>query len=87
MTVEKIGTDVERTLIRIIKNYTDIKEGEITRSAHLREELGLSSFDIIALSAEIEESFSVGIDNMDVFADIETFGDLADVIAANLKTS
>jgi acyl carrier protein len=76
--------NVELTLIKIIKNYTNKEEDDINRAVSLREELGLSSFDIIALSAEIEESFSINIDNMDVLSDIETLGDLADLISANL---
>jgi len=76
--------NVERILINIIKNYTDKREDAINRAARLREELGLSSFDIIALSAEIEESFSISIDNMDALAGIETLGELADLIGENV---
>jgi acyl carrier protein len=70
----------ESALAEIIKNYTDSTVEAIHRTTFLREELGLSSFDMIALSTEIEDTFSIHIDNLDIFADIETFGDLVELI-------
>jgi len=79
--------NVERTLFEMIKNYTNRKAEAIHRSASLREDLGLSSFDMIAMSAEIEESFSITVDNLDVLADIDTFGDLVDIFAEKITQS
>ena len=76
--------NVEHTLVKIIQNYTNRDAEVINRTAYLREELGLSSFDMIALSAEIEDSFAINIDNIDVLAEIETFGDVVDLITDKL---
>jgi len=80
-------TDVEHTLVTIIKNYTNRKAEVIDRAVSLREELGLSSFDMIALSAEIEDSFLISIDNIDVITGIDTFGDAVDLIMEKLAKS
>jgi acyl carrier protein len=79
--------NVESTLVRIIANYTDREAESIHRTADLREELGLSSFDLIALSTEIEESFTINIDNIDVLAEVDTFGYLVDLITKEVDKS
>ena len=77
--------NIERALAKTIRNYTERKE-DINRAVCLREELGLSSFDLIALSTEIEDLFSITIDNVDILAEIDTFGDLVDIIAERIPT-
>ena len=76
--------NVEFTLVNIIKNYTSRTAQAINRKTYLREELGLSSFDMIALSVEIEDLFSINIDNINVLAEIDTFGDAVDLITEAL---
>ena len=76
--------NVERTLVRVFKNYADRNTDSISRTTYLREDLGLSSFDMIALSAEIEDEFSINMDNIDVLAEIDTFGDVVDLVAGML---
>ena len=73
--------NTERVLVDILKNYTNCGAEAIVRTANLREDLGLTSFDVIALSTEIEDAFSISIENIDVLAKINTFGDLADLLA------
>ncbi|MCL2165918.1 MAG: acyl carrier protein [Clostridiales bacterium] len=73
--------DIARGLVDIIGNYTEFDMGVIDPSTSLREELGLTSFDIIALLTEIEETFSISIDDIDVLADIGTFGEAIDLVA------
>ena len=78
-------TIVERALGKIIQKYTDMKAETFTRTLSLREDLGLSSFDMIAMSAEIEDAFSINIDNTDVLAEIDTFGDAVDLVTEKLR--
>ena len=77
--------NIEHALVKIIQNYTNREADAINRTAYLREGLGLSSFDMIALSVEIEESFSINIDNIDVLTDIDTFGDAVDLITEKIS--
>ncbi|MCL2121303.1 MAG: acyl carrier protein [Clostridiales bacterium] len=74
-------SDIARDLAAIVENYTEFDMGIIDPSTSLREELGLTSFDIIALLTEIEEVFSISIDDIDLLADIGTFGEAIDLVA------
>jgi acyl carrier protein len=76
--------NVENALIEIVKNYTDIKAETISRTTHLREDLGLSSFDLIAMSTEIEGSLSINVDNVDILAELDTFGDVVDLVTEKI---
>ena len=77
-------SDVERGLTDIIANYTEFKMESVNSATTLREELGLSSFDIISLITEIEESFSISVDEVDMISELDTFGEAVDLVAGLL---
>jgi len=77
-------TDIESNLAKIIANYTEFDMSKVVQATSLREEIGLSSFDIIALVTEIEETFAINIDDYDIVAAVNTFGEAADMIAGQL---
>ena len=76
--------DIESTLSKIITNFTEFNMKEANRSTSLREDIGLSSFDIIALITDIEEAFAISIDDFEKVADLTTFGEAVDLIAGLL---
>ncbi|MCL2162790.1 MAG: acyl carrier protein [Oscillospiraceae bacterium] len=78
-------SDIERGLADIIANYTEFDMKTVGRATSLREDLGLSSFDIIALVTEIEEKFSISVDDIDILSEMKTFGEAVDLVA-NLHT-
>ena len=77
-------SDVERGLTEIIANYTEFKMESVNRATTLREDLGLTSFDIISLITEIEESFSISVDDVDMISELDTFGEAVDLVAGLL---
>ena len=77
-------SDIEKTLVNIIKNYTNSKAEDIHCLTSLREEIGLSSFDMISMGVEIESSFSINIDNINILAEIDTIGDVVDLISEKI---
>lgn len=48
-------------VINCIADYLEINPNEITPNSHLVNDLGLSSFDLIELSCELEEKLEVEI--------------------------
>ncbi|MCL2058885.1 MAG: acyl carrier protein [Oscillospiraceae bacterium] len=74
-------SDIERGLSEVLASYTEFDMKTADRSTSLREDLGLSSFDLITLITQLEERFSISIDDMDILSDIKTFGDAVDMIA------
>jgi len=76
--------NVERTLVEIFKNYTNSQVETIHWESNLRQDLGLSSFDMIALCTEIEGSFSITIDGVDALAWGETVGDIVNLITKKI---
>lgn len=49
----------EKQLRRLISNYTDVCYHDITTDSRIKEDLGLSSFDIACIASEIEEKYNV----------------------------
>ena len=76
-------SDIEKTLVNIFENYTN-SNADINCLTSLREEIGLSSFDMISMGVEIESSFSINIDNVNILAEIDTVGDVVDLISEKI---
>ena len=74
-------SEIERRLAAIIANYTEFDMKNVSQPTTLREDIGLTSFDIISLITEIEESFSMNIDDAAILSEIVTFGETVDFIA------
>ena len=81
------STEVEYRLKKIIAEYTEVDVKSISRETSLREEIGLSSFDMISLIVEIEEQFSIDIDDLDAYAEIETFEEIIEYITNRVNSS
>jgi acyl carrier protein len=56
-------------------DFLGIDKSEINENTDLRLDLGLSSFDLMELSCELEEHFSVKI-NAEQLASVKCIGDL-----------
>ena len=81
------STEVEYRLKKIIAEYTEVDVKSISHATSLREEIGLSSFDMISLIVEIEEQFSIDIDDLDAYAEIETFEEIIEYITNRVNAS
>ena len=57
---------------------------EITPNTILRSDLGLSSFDLVSLLSEVEETFDIKIKDEDIMS-LNTVQDLIDYIENNSK--
>ena len=49
---------IYKLLTSIISHYTDVKKRDILPESNLKKDLGLSSFDLVSIEYEIEESNS-----------------------------
>jgi len=68
----------------IICNIVDIEPDEITADSKLLSDLGLSSFDLVMFSSEIENEFGVAL-SAKSFASIKTVGGIIEYIENNKK--
>ena len=68
----------------IICNIVDVDPDEITLDSRLLGDLGLSSFDLVMFSSEIENEFGVTL-SAKSFASIKTIGGIIEFIESNQK--
>ncbi|MEE1010549.1 MAG: acyl carrier protein [Acutalibacteraceae bacterium] len=68
----------------IICNIVDVDPDEITLDSRLLGDLGLSSFDLVMFSSEIENEFGVTL-SAKSFASIKTVGGIIEFIESNQK--
>lgn len=68
-------------LRELTKEYTEI---EINMDTKLRTDLGLTSFDLVSLIADVEEKFNVRIEDEDI-QNITTVKELIDYIDSKRK--
>ena len=67
------------TLVNTIVNYVEVDPESITRDSRLVEDLGLTSFDIMSMLGELEDTLEVEIEQADA-AQIVTVGDAVDYL-------
>ncbi len=67
------------TLVNTIVNYVEVDPESITRDSRLVEDLGLTSFDIMSMLGELEDTLEVEIEQADA-AKIVTVGDAVDYL-------
>ncbi|MCC8168069.1 MAG: acyl carrier protein [Clostridiales bacterium] len=67
------------TLVNTIINYVEVDPESITRDSRLVEDLGLTSFDIMSMLGELEDTLEVEIEQADA-AQIVTVGDAVDYL-------
>lgn len=71
-----------KKLQNILYENTGITEIEITKDTLLKNDLGLSSFDLAQLACSVEDEFDIEIPDR-VIKDFKTVGDVIDYIKRN----
>lgn len=66
-------------LISCISDYLGVPEAELSEDTDLQNDLGLSSFDLMDLSCEIEEHFNVKFES-EMLANIRYIKDINKMI-------
>lgn len=66
-------------LQKIISEYTDLPQSEITESTNIRTDLNLNSLELVNLAVAIEDEFEVEIPDREALG-IETVGDVIALI-------
>ncbi len=61
-------------LKKIIVNYVDVEESQITEESKFLEDLGFNSYDFMSMVGEIEEEFDIEVEQREV-VNIKTVGD------------
>lgn len=59
----------------IVRNYKGINDITITVKTNIREDLGMSSFDLIQLACAVEDEFDIEIPDRAI-KDFKTVGDV-----------
>ena len=77
--------EIERALIKIIREEKDIPEEKLAPSTPLAE-AGIDSLDSLTILFAIEETFHISIPD-DKARAIRTLGDMADIVEGLLPTA
>lgn len=64
------------TLVNTLVNYVDIDPAAVTPDSRLVEDLGLTSFDIMSMLGELEDTLDIEIEQQEA-AKIVTVGEAA----------
>ena len=76
--------DVFEKIKDIIMNELNCKESAITLDAKLKDDLGADSIDAVQIIMDLEETFSIEIDD-DNAENIQTVGDLVNYVSELIK--
>ena len=66
-------------LVEIICNYVEVEPEKITPDSRFMEDLGFTSFDVMSMLGEIEDTFDIEVDETEVVK-IRTVGEAVDYI-------
>lgn len=58
----------------LICNYVEVNRDDITEDSRFIEDLGFNSYDFISMLGDLEEEFSVAVDETEVM-DVHTVGE------------
>lgn len=75
---------VYKELLDIINSVVYDESIEINEYSELTDELGISSFDIVYISGEVEDHFKIKIKLEEVYV-LKTFGELVDYVYIKLN--
>lgn len=78
---------VEKKVINIISRYTDVKKARIKSQSLLKEELDLSSFDLVSITVEFEKAFSITFKDVTCFEQLMTLGDITQFICNTIDSN
>ena len=76
-------SEIEQKLVAIVRNEKDIAEDSL-KPETLLAEAGIDSLDALTILFAIEEEFKISIPD-DRARQVKTFGDLANIVAGELK--
>ncbi len=77
---------IEEKVKQLIVEQLGVDEQEVTPSAHIIDDLGADSLDIVELVMTFEESFEIEIPDEDA-EKIQTVKDAVDYIQAHVKSA
>jgi acyl carrier protein len=63
----------------ILAQYTDVDLDAVTEESRLAEDLGLTSFSMMSMMGEFEETFNITVDETEL-TDVATVGDIMNYI-------
>lgn len=67
--------DINRKLIEIINEYTGLEPEEINDELSIQGDLALNSFQLIALTGSMEDTFNIKVEENDMMG-FEVLGDV-----------
>ena len=73
--------DVVSHLAEYLDGYCNLEPGTATADSRLREDLGLDSFDLVALLIEVEETYALVVTDAEA-AELDSVADTADLVAS-----
>jgi acyl carrier protein len=68
--------DIKKIVNKALIEEFELNEEELTAHAHIRNDLGLDSLDIVDMVIVLEKAFSFKLPNREVLAEIQTIGDM-----------
>lgn len=77
-------SEIFETLKEIICEYVEVDPDDVKEDASLRYDLGATSFDLMNVAGAIEDEFKISVSDNSL-KKIKTVGDIAELLAANVK--
>ncbi|MBD8029030.1 acyl carrier protein [Corynebacterium gallinarum] len=81
-TPDDARSDMLTTLVGILSDVGGVSADDITTTARLREDLAISSLNLIEAVVRVEDAFGVRIEDADVQG-FTTLGDIIDFLETN----
>lgn len=75
-------TDIEAMVNSALAEEFELEEEQLVSSAHIRDDLGLDSLDIVDMVIVLEKAFNFKLQNREKLANIHTLGDIHNFIAS-----
>lgn len=77
-------SNLKERAIKIVVEQLGVEEHEIVETAHIQEDLGADSLDLVELIMALEEEFDIEIPDEDA-EELTTFGALMDYFEKNVE--
>ncbi len=73
------GIKVNKEVIRILSEFTEVTIDKIDYNSYLAADLGLSSLDLLNILARFEDEFQIEVDDRSL-PDYQTVGDIVEML-------
>lgn len=73
---------IEAIIIAALSEEFELDQDKLVPDAHIRDDLGLDSLDIVDMVIVLEKAFDFKLENKEALTRIKTLGDLCAFIAA-----